>query len=138
MARSAAPEAIARDADVLVLGRQGYETAVKGKNGFVCIVERSWMSAFDFPEFWNPQLRGPICFNRPAARFRGGEQFLGAYAYLDVTPKGRNENRPAIRWATGYGPRICTARAASLKEMADIMRPAAPAPFISKLRFETN
>jgi len=25
---------------------------------------------------------------------RGGEQFLGAYAYLDVTPKGRNENGP--------------------------------------------
>ncbi len=43
-----------------------------------------------------------------------------------------------IRWATGYGPRICTARAASLKGMADIMRPAAPAPFISELRFETN
>ena len=36
MARSAAPEAISRDADVLVLGRHGYETAVKGKNGFVC------------------------------------------------------------------------------------------------------
>jgi hypothetical protein len=94
MARGAAPEAIARDADVLVLGRQGYETAVRGKNGFVCVVERSWMSAFDFPEFWNPQLRGPICFNPPTARFRGGEQFLGAYAYLDVTPKGRNENGP--------------------------------------------
>jgi len=25
---------------------------------------------------------------------RGGEQFLGANAYLDVTPKGRNENGP--------------------------------------------
>ncbi len=25
---------------------------------------------------------------------RGGEQFLGAYGYLDVTPKGRNENGP--------------------------------------------
>jgi hypothetical protein len=40
MARSAAPEAISRDAYVLVLGRHGYETAVKGKNGFVCVVER--------------------------------------------------------------------------------------------------
>jgi len=68
MARSAAPEAIARDADVLVLGRQGYETAVKGKNGFVCVVERSWMSPLDFPEFWNPKMRGPICFNPAAAR----------------------------------------------------------------------
>jgi hypothetical protein len=42
LARSAAPESISRDADVLVLGGQGYETAVKGKNGFVCIVQRSW------------------------------------------------------------------------------------------------
>jgi predicted dithiol-disulfide oxidoreductase (DUF899 family) len=25
---------------------------------------------------------------------RGGEEFLGAYRYLDVTPKGRNENGP--------------------------------------------
>ena len=25
---------------------------------------------------------------------RGGEQFLGAYGFLDVTPKGRNENGP--------------------------------------------
>ena len=46
MARSAAPEAISRDADVLVLGRHGYETAVKGKNGFVCVVERGWMAPF--------------------------------------------------------------------------------------------
>jgi hypothetical protein len=68
MARSAAPESISRDAEVWVLGRHGYESAVKGKNGFVCIVERSWMSPFDSPEFWNPKLRGPICFNPPAAR----------------------------------------------------------------------
>jgi hypothetical protein len=40
LARSAAPESISRDAEILVLGRHGYETAVKGKNGFVCIVER--------------------------------------------------------------------------------------------------
>jgi hypothetical protein len=71
MARSAAPEAISRDADVLVLGRHGYETAVKGKNGFVCVVERGWMSPFagEFGiNFWNPKLRGPLCFNPPAAR----------------------------------------------------------------------
>ena len=40
LARSAAPESISRDAEVLVLGRHGFETAVKGKNGFVCIVGR--------------------------------------------------------------------------------------------------
>ncbi len=68
LARSAAPAAISRDAEVLVLGRRGYEPAVKGTNGFVCEVERSWMSPFDFPEFWNPKMRGPICFNPAAAR----------------------------------------------------------------------
>ena len=38
--RSAAPDAISRDATVLVLGRHGYETAVEDKNGWVCMVER--------------------------------------------------------------------------------------------------
>jgi hypothetical protein len=68
LARSAAPESISRDAEVLVLGRHGYETSVKGKNGFVCVVERSWMAPFDHPEFWNPKMRGPLCFNPPAVR----------------------------------------------------------------------
>jgi hypothetical protein len=68
MARSSAPPSISADAEVMVLGRHGYETAVKGKNGFVCLVERSWMSPFDFPQFWNPKMRGPICFNPAAVR----------------------------------------------------------------------
>ena len=68
LARSAVPESISRDAEVLVLGRHGYETAVKGKNGFVCIVERSWMAPFDDPEFLNPDQRLPLCVNPPAAR----------------------------------------------------------------------
>jgi hypothetical protein len=71
LARSAAPAAISSDAEVLVLGRHGYETAVKGKNGFVCAVERGWMGPFngeDAANFWNPKIRGPICFNPPAAR----------------------------------------------------------------------
>lgn len=70
LARSAAPEAISRDATVLVLGRHGYETAVKGTNGFVCAVERGWMGPFEgdaAANFWNPKLRGPVCFNPPAA-----------------------------------------------------------------------
>ena len=53
---------------MLVLGSHGYETAVKGKNGFVCFVQRSWAAGFDAPEFWNPKIRGPNCFNPPAAR----------------------------------------------------------------------
>ena len=65
LARSAAPDSISRDAEVMVLGRHGYETAVKGKNGFVCIVWRSWAAGIDDPEFWNPKLRAPVCFNPP-------------------------------------------------------------------------
>jgi hypothetical protein len=68
LARSAAPESISRDADVMVLGRHGYETAIQGKNGFVCIVERSWMSPTDDADFWNPKLRGPLCVNAASAR----------------------------------------------------------------------
>jgi hypothetical protein len=68
LARSAAPQSISMDAEIMVLGNHGYENAVKGKNGFVCIVERSWTAPPDNPDFWNPKLRGPICFNAPAAR----------------------------------------------------------------------
>ena len=68
LARSAAPKAISGEATVLVLGPHGYVTAVKGKNGFVCLVDRAWTAQFDFPEFWNPGLRGPTCLNPQAAR----------------------------------------------------------------------
>jgi hypothetical protein len=68
LARSAAPTSISSDATVLVLGKSGYKTAVEGKNEFTCLVERSWMSPFDSPEFWNPKIRGPICYNAAAVR----------------------------------------------------------------------
>ena len=68
LALSAAPQSISADADVLVLGRHGYETAIKGKNGFVCLVERSWTAPYGDPGFWNPKGRAPICLNAPAAR----------------------------------------------------------------------
>jgi len=67
LARSAAPESISHDAEVQVLGRHGFETAVKGTNGFVCIVGRSWTSAAD-ADFWNPKVRVPACVNAAAAR----------------------------------------------------------------------
>ena len=67
LARSAAPESIARDAEIQVLARHGFETAVKGKNGFVCIVGRSWTSTVD-AEYWNPKVRVPMCVNAAAAR----------------------------------------------------------------------
>lgn len=74
LARSAAPDSISGDATILVLGRHGYETAAEGRNGFVCVVERAWMSplqtsgSIDSSAFWNPKIRGPLCFNPQAAR----------------------------------------------------------------------
>ena len=67
LARSAAPASVARDAEVMVFGEHGPETAVKGKNDFVCLVLRSWAASLDDPEFWNPTVRAPICLNAAAA-----------------------------------------------------------------------
>jgi hypothetical protein len=68
LARSAAPRSISKDADVLVLDRHGYRTAINGRNGFTCAVQRSWTAGVDDPDFWNPKLRAPICFNASAVR----------------------------------------------------------------------
>lgn len=68
LARSAAPPSISKDARVLILTSRGYVTAANGSNGFTCLVERAWMSAFDDPQFWNPKGRGAICYNPPASR----------------------------------------------------------------------
>ena len=68
LARSAAPPSVSGKAEVMVLGRKGYTVAVKGSNGFVCIVERSWTVPSDNPQFWNPKMRAPICYNPQAAK----------------------------------------------------------------------
>ena len=68
LARTAAPPSISRDATILVLGQKNFETAVHGKNGFVCAVGRAFGGPLNNPEFWNPKNRSPICYNPPAAR----------------------------------------------------------------------
>jgi len=68
LARSAAPASISDGAEILVLGERGYEVAVKGTNGFVCLVARAWDNNFDNPEFWNPKTRGPECLSPAAVR----------------------------------------------------------------------
>jgi hypothetical protein len=65
LARSAAPASISDAAEVMVLRRDGYTTAVKGSNGFVCIVERSWANTTDDPQFWNPKVSSPHCSIHP-------------------------------------------------------------------------
>jgi hypothetical protein len=68
LAKSGAPPSISGEAEVMVLGRTGFKTAVEGKNGFVCVVERGWGAGTDAAEFWNPKIKAPICFNPAAAR----------------------------------------------------------------------
>jgi hypothetical protein len=68
LARSAGPASVSDKAEIRVLGAHGYETAVKGTNGFVCYVARSWDNDIDNAGFWNPKLRGPMCLNPAAVR----------------------------------------------------------------------
>jgi hypothetical protein len=68
LARSAAPPSVSADATVLVLTTHGFETAMTGKNGWVCLVDRSWTAGFNDPRFWTPTSRGPGCFNPQAVR----------------------------------------------------------------------
>jgi hypothetical protein len=113
LARSAAPESLSRDAEVMVLGRHGYEIAAAGKNGFVCLVERSWMNpGDDDPEFWNPKQRGPICFNPQAAQSilpltikKTGLVLKGlsrAQVVDGFRPSGKNELPPLTSGAMSY------------------------------------
>ncbi|HLH07078.1 MAG TPA: hypothetical protein VKW78_07570 [Terriglobales bacterium] len=68
LARSAAPESISKDASVLVLTPKGWETAVKGTNGFVCMSGPSWTASIDFYDVWSPKQKGAICLNPAAVR----------------------------------------------------------------------
>jgi hypothetical protein len=68
LARTAAPPSISRDAEIMVLGHKNFETAVQGKNGFVCAVGRAFAGPLNNPEYWNPKNRSPMCLNPPAAR----------------------------------------------------------------------
>lgn len=66
LARSAAPPAISKDASVMVLTAKGWETAIKGTNGFVCMAGPSWTASIDFYDVWSPKQKGAICLD-PAA-----------------------------------------------------------------------
>jgi hypothetical protein len=99
LARSAAPAAISDGAEVLVLGKEGYRSVAKGGNGFVCLVERSFSADVDFPEFWNPRIRGPICVN--AAAVETYLRWVRLQAKLVMEGRSREEIAAAVKsaWA---------------------------------------
>ncbi|MBW8812643.1 MAG: hypothetical protein JF588_04395 [Caulobacterales bacterium] len=90
LARTAAPASISGRAEIRVLTRQGYVTAAAGENGFVCLVERAWNTDFDDPEFFNPKVRAPNCYNAAAARsvlpayLKRSEWVLGGLSRAEV------------------------------------------------------
>ena len=83
LARSSAPASIARDAEIMVFTKTGFQTAVKGSNGFVCLVARSWSAGFGDPNFWNPKVRAPICYNALAAQSQVPETSLRTKVALE-------------------------------------------------------
>ncbi len=101
LARSAAPASIADNAEVRVLGQHGYETAVKGTNGFVCFVGRSWDVGFENPQFWNPKIRAPQCANATAARSAYPRYFTRTERVLFGASKAELQKREAADWASG-------------------------------------
>jgi hypothetical protein len=98
LARSAAPASISGNAEIMTLGTHGYDVTVKGKNGFVCLVERSWAKDFDDAEFWSPKMRAPQCLNAAAARtvlpayLERTEWVLAGVSQSDMTARTRAES----------------------------------------------
>jgi hypothetical protein len=104
LARSAAPASLSRDAGVLVLGARGYETAVESKNGFMCIVERSWMLPYDDPAFMNPKVRLPMCVNPPGAKTHLPFTFKATALALAGLPKQATFDSLEAAFASGALP----------------------------------
>jgi hypothetical protein len=101
LARSAAPPSIAEHAEVLVLDEHGYETAVKGTNGFVCFVSRSWDVAFNDPEFWNPKVAAAQCFNPAAVRSVLPRYLERTKRVLAGASQAEMQAREAAEWKAG-------------------------------------
>ena len=90
LARSAGPATVARDATVYVLGAKGYEVAVRGTNGFTCLVEHDRADTVE-----------PVCYDAegsttllPAALRRAELRSAG-------TPEPRIEQEIAAGFRSG-------------------------------------
>lgn len=100
LARTAAPKSISDDATVLVLGEAGYETAVKGSNGFTCLVGRSWMNDFDADDFWDPRDLTPNCWNAAAVKSSLTEFLQRTQWVLAGVSKDEMVARTKAAWAS--------------------------------------
>ena len=87
LARSAAPDRVSQDATIMVLGQEGYETAVEGSNGFVCLVLRSWGNpSYDHYYIYDPRVIVPECLDENAVKTILPLQLLRAKLGTNMTP----------------------------------------------------
>lgn len=114
LARSAAPRSVAENAEILVLTANGYQRAVTGANGFVCMVARSWSAGFGDPDFWNPRSRVPICYNALAAQSQVPETIKRTQVALAGGTASQIEHALKVGIRTGVLP---IARAGSVAYM---------------------
>ena len=106
LARSAAPDRISSRATIKVLTAAGYEVAVKGANGFVCLVMRSWSAAPDTQATYYSKLRAPICFDPVAARTVAPAEELRTKLGLEGKPPEAIANEVAVRYGLGQLPKM--------------------------------
>lgn len=114
LARSAAPRSISQNAQILVFTKTGYHEAVKGTNGFVCMVARSWSAGFGDPDFWNPRVRVPICYNAAAALSQVPETIKRTEVALAGNPESQIHAAIEAGFSSGELP---VAKAGSLAYM---------------------
>ena len=113
LARSAAPANVSDRATIKVLNESGFEVAIEGDNGFVCMVMRAWsaptytpVAFLDFVYY--ALLRAPICFNPVAV-----ETMMRYYELrTELGLQGKNPDEIAdgieAAYAKGELPRIET------------------------------
>ncbi len=118
LARSAAPEGISKDASVLVLTPKGWETAVQGTNGFVCMAGPAWTAAIDFYDVWSPKQRGAICLNPAAVR--------------SILPIFRKLTQMTLAGVTSVKERIAGIQEAYAKKEIPAVEPGAMSYMMSK------
>lgn len=92
LARSAAPDRISKDATIMVLGENGYETVIEGSNSFVCLVIRSWGNpTYDHAAIYMPEIVVPECLDENAARTILPIQLFRAELGTRMTPPAEIE-----------------------------------------------
>jgi hypothetical protein len=113
LARSAAPANVSDRATIKVFTESGFEVAIEGDNGFVCMVMRAWSAPTYTPEafrdfvYYAP-LRAPICFNPIAAQTM--MPYYELRHQLGLEGKGPDEITQGVEaaYASGELPRMET------------------------------